>query len=199
MNHFASHAQRRNAELIGTSEILNIFALAGVSLALTIAFYYQLAHHDLPCPLCLLQRAGMIAIGIGFFMNIRFGIRSAHYGVALLGALITGSIAVRQVMMHIVPGRTNGYGTEVFGLHFYTWALLSSVAAVVFIAGMLVLKSWERPAEFKLRVSGLGKISIAIFTLLIAANLLSTVLQCGIGRCGSNPTVYELLELSVTK
>ena len=34
------------------------------------------------------QRAGIILIGIGFLLNMRFGIRSAHYAIGLLGAVV---------------------------------------------------------------------------------------------------------------
>ncbi|MDY7545190.1 disulfide bond formation protein B [Glaciimonas sp. Gout2] len=178
---------------LGASELLNIFALLGISLSLTIAFYYQLALHELPCPLCLLQRVGLIAVGIGFLMNVRFGIRSAHYGVSLIGALLTLAVATRQMFLHIIPGRTNGYGSEVFGVHFYTLAVLSSLAAILFIGAMLMLKTWERPLESKQKVNVAGKFAIVIFTLLIAANLVSTVLECGGGECDSDPTFYQLL------
>src|SRR5215472_10589130 len=40
------------------SAILNMLGLLGISSALAVAFYYQLAFGELPCPLCLLQRAG---------------------------------------------------------------------------------------------------------------------------------------------
>ncbi|MBY9039596.1 hypothetical protein K7461_29900, partial [Pseudomonas fluorescens] len=35
--------------------------------------------------------------------------------------------------------------------------------------------------------------SFAIFALLVAANLLSTVLECGAGQCDDNPVRYLLL------
>ncbi|PUA20491.1 disulfide bond formation protein B [Glaciimonas sp. PCH181] len=193
INHFSSAVKKTTAQAIRISELLNILALFGISLSLLIAFYYQLVLNELPCPLCLLQRVGMIAIGIGFLMNVRFGIRSAHYGVALLGALLTGLVAGRQVLIHIIPGRTNGYGSDVFGVHFYTLAVLSAIAAALFISVMLMLKTIERPAEYRQTSPVLGKISIAVFTLLIAANLVSTVLECGGGECEGNPTFYQLL------
>jgi disulfide bond formation protein DsbB len=36
--------------------ILNAIALYGIALVLTVAFAAQLLLHELPCPLCLLQR-----------------------------------------------------------------------------------------------------------------------------------------------
>ncbi|KAF3997585.1 disulfide bond formation protein B [Glaciimonas immobilis] len=177
----------------GVSDGLNILALYSISLALGIAFYYQLVLHELPCPLCLLQRVGLIAIGIGFMMNVRAGVRSTHYGVAMIGALLAGIIGIRQVFLHIVPGRTNGYGSEIWGVHFYTLTVLSAIAAVLFIAVMLMLKTWERPNKGKHIVHFLGKYAMLIFTALIIANLFSTILECAAGQCEGNPTYYLLL------
>lgn len=176
----------------GLAGFLNLLGLAGISLSLAIAFYYQLVLGELPCPLCLLQRVGMITIGLGFMMNVRFGVRGRHYGVALIGCLLTGAIASRQVLLHIVPG-TGHYGSALFGMHFYTLALLSSIAAAAFIALLLMLPADERAHAHDESMHGLGKAVMVVFTLLIAANLVSTVLECGTGQCDDDPTFYQLL------
>ncbi|WDG77589.1 disulfide bond formation protein B [Pseudomonas chlororaphis] len=177
---------------LNIGDVLNILGLLGISVSLVIAFYYQLFQHELPCPLCLLQRVGMITIGFGFLMNVRFGIRSAHYGVALFGSLLTGAIASRQVFLHILPGDP-GYGVTLFGLHFYTWAVVSALAAIIFISGLLLLKSWEQPSSINHQAHFFGKLAMGVFIFLIAANLVSTVLECGAGECEANPTYYQLL------
>ncbi len=189
---FFSGGALRSSQL-NIGDVLNILGLFGVSVSLVIAFYYQLFQHELPCPLCLLQRVGMIAMGFGFLMNVRFGIRSAHYGVALLGSLLTGAIASRQVFLHILPGDP-GYGEAHFGLHFYTWVVVSALVAIVFISGLLVLKSWERASTIRQQPYFLGKLAIVVFIFLIAANLISTLLECGVGECEANPIYYQLLK-----
>lgn len=171
---------------------LNLLGLSGISLSLLIAFYYQIVLHELPCPLCLLQRVGMIAIGIGFMLNLRFGERSLHYGVALIGCLLTGALAARQVLLHIVPG-TGTYGSALFGMHFYTLALLSAIAATAFIAVLLMLRRSHDAAAPTAGMHAASKAVAILFTLLIAANLLSTILECGAGQCDDDPTYYQLL------
>ncbi|WP_432240158.1 disulfide bond formation protein B [Herbaspirillum robiniae] len=172
--------------------VLNVLGLLAICASLGIAFYYQLALKELPCPLCLLQRAGMILMGIGLMMNVRFGVKAAHYGVALAGALATGVIALRQVFLHITPGDA-GYGSTFMGLHFYTLTALSSLAAVAGIALLLMLKSWEAPARDPAWKSAGGKLACILFILLVAGNLVSTVLECGGGACEDDPTFYQLL------
>ncbi|QRR07533.1 disulfide bond formation protein B [Burkholderia sp. MS455] len=173
-----------------SSQNLNGLALLGVCLTLCIAFYYQFSLGELPCPLCLLQRVGLVLIGLGLVQNVCFGIRSAHYGMILVGALTTGAIALRQVLLHITPG-SGAYGSSFLGLHFYTWAAITAVLTVLFVAGMLVLRSWEHPESQKINI--LGKVATGIFVAIVAANLLSTLVECGFGQCDDNPTVYQWL------
>ncbi|QXF31918.1 disulfide bond formation protein B [Photorhabdus luminescens] len=177
---------------ISVGMIFNLIGLFAISAVLTLAFYYQLALSELPCPLCLLQRAGMIMIGFGFLFNLRFGIKSAHYALSLLGCIVTGIVAIRQVFLHITPGDL-GYGSALFGIHFYTWALICSVIAIIGISVMLILKSLEKTTEAKQKTSVIGQIIIGLFVILITANLISTILECGGGQCDDNPTFYQLL------
>lgn len=173
--------------------ILNMLGLLGISSILTVAFYYQLALGELPCPLCLLQRAGFIAIGIGFLFNLRLGERPSHYAMILIASLVTGFIAMRQVSLHLAPGDP-GYGSTLFGLHFYTWALIAAVGVVCYVALVLVLKDVAGKPLGEAPMDGQASNAVfAIFALLVAANLLSTVLECGAGQCDDNPVRYLLL------
>ncbi|MDR5785423.1 disulfide bond formation protein B [Caballeronia sp. LP003] len=174
---------------------MNLLGLLGISALLAVAFWYQLAHDELPCPLCLLQRAGFVVIGMGFLFNIRIGERPTHYAMVLTGSLITGLISMRQVSLHLAPGDA-GYGSTLFGLHFYTWALLAAVGTVIYVALLFVLKDAARGVrrEGSPRMRALSGAGFAVFALLIAANLISTVLECGAGQCEDNPTHYLLLK-----
>ncbi|HED2503834.1 TPA: disulfide bond formation protein B [Serratia marcescens] len=172
--------------------LVNMVGLLGICVSLVLAFYYQLVMHELPCPLCLLQRIGLIIAGFGFLFNVYFGLRSLHYGMVIIGSVLTGIMASRQVFLHIMPGDA-GYGSTFLGLHFYTWALVTSV--VIIAANAVVLAISEMNASIRplniprtlFRIVGWG------FSLLIAANLMSTVLECGSGQCADNPVIYELL------
>ncbi|MGY3916358.1 disulfide bond formation protein B [Aeromonas australiensis] len=172
--------------------LLNTIGLLGVSLTLLVAFYYQLYLSELPCPLCLLQRVGFIVAGIGFMLNLQFGARGTHYGIVIIGALTTAIIATRQVFLHILPGDP-GYGSTFLGLHFYTWSLVSALLIILAVALVLIMSD-----EIKLSLPGLargGRIASLLFVILIAANLASTLLECGTGPCEDNPTFYQLLGL----
>ncbi|WP_271946626.1 disulfide bond formation protein B [Ruegeria faecimaris] len=105
------------------SRTLNALGTLAVSLVLVLAFGYQLALNELPCPLCLLQRVGFVAVGVGLGLNLLYGARPQHYALMLLAALFGISVSVRQILLHIVPG-TGHYGSPVFGYHYYTWAAI---------------------------------------------------------------------------
>lgn len=173
--------------------ILNMFGLLGISSVLTVAFTYQLVLGELPCPLCLLQRAGFIAIGMGFLFNVRLGERASHYAMILMASVVTGFISIRQVSLHLAPGDP-GYGSALFGLHFYTWALIAAVGVVCYVALVLVLKDLTGERDRGASLNGRAStVVFAIFALLVASNLLSTVLECGAGQCEDNPVRYLLL------
>ena len=150
----------------------------------------QLALGELPCPLCMLQRVGMVATSFGLLMNVRFGPRPAHYGLVIAGALFGAAAASRQVLLHIVPG-SGAYGAPFLGLHLYTWCLLVFLLAVAAVALLLLIEgqfdagradpapSWTRAAAW----------AVMAMTIVCA---LSTFIQCGPTECVDDPTSYWL-------
>ncbi len=66
---------------------LNALSLYAVALVLAAAFAAQLILHELPCPLCLLQRLQFAVLAIGPILNIRYGPRPSHYALSLLAAV----------------------------------------------------------------------------------------------------------------
>src|SRR5258707_8934067 len=116
---------------------LNALSLYAVALVLAAAFAAQLALHELPCPLCLLQRILFATLAIGPILNIRFGPRPSHYATSLLAAVAGAAVSTRQVLLHIMPGDA-GYGSALMGYHYYTWALIGFIAAIVLLASILL-------------------------------------------------------------
>src|SRR5260370_7094162 len=116
---------------------LNALSLYAVALVLTAAFAAQLTLHELPCPLCLLQRILFATLAIGPILNIRFGPRPSHYAMSLFAAVAGAVVSTRQVLLHIMPGDA-GYGSELFGYHYYTWALIGFIATIVLLPAILL-------------------------------------------------------------
>src|SRR4030088_147588 len=97
---------------------LNALSLYAVALVLAAAFAAQFILHELPCPLCLLQRILSATLAVGPILNIRFGPRPSHYAMSLLSAVAGAVASTRQVLLHILPGGAR-YGSALAGLSFY--------------------------------------------------------------------------------
>jgi len=173
---------------------LNALGLLAVSVVLAFAFADQVIYGDLPCPLCILQRAGFAAAGFGLALNLRFGPRPSHYAVTILAAMAGGSVSLRQVALHVVPG-TGSYGNAFLGLHFYTWAFILFGLIVIGTAAMLLLDRQFREADKESApLTGIAMAVFGLFALLTLGNGISTLLECGTGLCPDNPVDYQLLK-----
>lgn len=171
---------------------LNSLGLLALSTALGFALADQLINHDLPCPLCLLQRMAMFAVGIGLVLNIALGHDPRHDGMMIVSAVLGMFIAMRQILLHIVPG-TGAYGDPFLGLHYYTWAFLLFVGVIAGASLMLILFGGAK-SEGGHRIPLLGHVAIGIFLALVVANVVGTTLECGMGACPDHPTSYEVLD-----
>jgi len=169
----------------------NIAGLILICAALVIVFVDQLVARDLPCPLCLLQRACLIAVGIMLCMNLTVGIKTAHYGFLILAACGGIAISLRQIFLHLAP-TDPGYGGLLLGLYFYDWAAISFIIILCTAAIALLLeKGFNQVVPTTNRwIQAL----MVFFLILILANILSTLLECGLGVCPADPIDYRLLD-----
>lgn len=176
---------------LNVSRILNalgLFAMIGV---LSGSLMYQFHLGEQPCPLCLVQRSGMIAVAVGPVLNLLYGMRVRHYSISILGAMAGGAGSVRQMLLHITMGDP-GYGGTVFGLHLYTWA---GITFIIAIAGCAVIMMWTTPFELKdngvlkeggwIRILALVAV-IWLFVYLVAITL-GVIGECGLGMCPDDP------------
>ncbi len=178
------------------SRLLNAIGLLGIGTVLALAFIDQIWFRDLPCPLCILQRVGFLAAGFGIALNIIFGPKPSHYGVAIIGAVAGAAISMRQILIHIVPG-TGSYGNPVFGLHLYTWAFIAFVVIVVGCATMLLDdRQFSRAEPMSVRLKPLPLSALLLFLVLAVANIFSTIALCGAGFCPDEPKDYILFDSS---
>ena len=173
---------------------LNALGLYAIALVLAVAFAAQLVLNELPCPLCLLQRIEFAMLAVGPILNVRFGPRPSHYAVSLLTAAAGAGFAMRQILLHIMPGDA-GYGSALLGYHYYTWAFIGFAAAIILLAAMLLFErqfttdNAARPAE----IGTFARTGVWLVIALAALNVISTLLECGFGACPDNPVAYELL------
>jgi disulfide bond formation protein DsbB len=170
--------------------LINALNILGVAVLLILAFLFQFLLNELPCPLCLLQRAGFLITAIGFLFNLKFGLRPSHYVLSLLGALFTAFVALRQVALHVVPG-SGAYGSAIFGLHMYTWSFIVSMAIVILTSITLGFDTQYR--TFQKDTLHLNKVAHAFFALILVlafTNFIAVVMECGFAPCPDNPVKY---------
>jgi disulfide bond formation protein DsbB len=172
---------------------LNAISLYAVALVLIVAFAAQLWLKELPCPLCLLQRIQFAMLAIGPILNVRFGPRTSHYAVSLLAAIAGAAFAIRQILLHIMPGDP-GYGSALFGYHYYTWAFIGFAVAIVLIALVLLLDGQFAADSKPIEAGAFAHAAVWLVIALTALNVLSTLLECGFAACPDNPVEYELLK-----
>src|SRR5947207_484698 len=166
---------------------LNALGLYGIAFVLAAAFAAQLWLGELPCPLCLLQRIQFALLAIGPMLNVRYGPRPSHYALSLLTAAAGAAFAMRQVLLHIMPGDA-GYGSALLGYHYYTWAFIGFAAALVLIGIMLLFENQfgADAAGTPHAVSAAARIAVALVIALAALNVISTLLECGFAACPDN-------------
>jgi disulfide bond formation protein DsbB len=175
---------------------INTLGLYGIAAILAAAFAAQILLDELPCPLCLLQRILFAMLAIGPILNIRHGPRPSHYALSLLAAVAGAVVSSRQVLLHIMPGDP-GFGSALWGFHYYTWAVIGFAVATVLIAAVLLWDSQFKADEaVSPRPAAGALVHVAIWLVigLTAANVLSTLLECGFAACADNPVSYELLK-----
>lgn len=86
---------------------LNLAGFAICVLLLAYAFYSQFHEHLEPCPLCIFQRIGVIAVGILFlaaFLQHPRALGARIYGVLqLLAAAVGGAVSIRHIYVQHLP------------------------------------------------------------------------------------------------
>lgn len=168
--------------MLRVARFLNALMIAILCGVLSGALWVQFGMGEIPCPLCYLQRLGMIGVAVGAALNLRFGIDPRHYGVCLLSVLFGGSIAMRQILLHIVPG-TGGFGSPVMGMHLYTWSFLVFASCLLGVTLLLMFPFPAKDAGAEQRMNRFEKISVGWLGIVCVINLLSVLQQCHLGPC----------------
>lgn len=168
--------------------------LAGLAAILTAAMVLQVADGEIPCPLCLLQRVAMFGICFGLIRHFRHGYDARNIGISLVWALFLLLVAVRQVLLNIVARPGHAYpGSAVLGLHMPVWSVVIAFAVLLAFAATLALFGGNQtgatpPSPVLTRIGALAGLYVIALCLI---NLVSAILQCGLGAC--HTTGYALL------
>ncbi len=181
---------RLSATLNDAFLLLMLATIAGI---LTTAMVMQYAFGELPCPLCLLQRAAMFGVCFGIIRHFRDGASDRNYGIAQVFALLLLVIAVRQTLLDIAPRPGHAYvGSAVLGLHMPVWSVLIAVALLLAFAVKMTLLGGDAPPRAAPPLVRAARLLGAYVLALGTINLVSVVVQCGLGQC--HTMGYRLLD-----
>ena len=160
-----------------------------IAAILTVAMVMQYAFGELPCPLCLLQRAAMLGVCFGIFMQFRSGFSYSNTGIAMLFALLLLVVAERQSLLDIYPRPGHAYiGSAVFGLHMPVWSIVIGFVLLIAFTAKLAILGGDRhleavPVRTFPRIALAGTV-VGLYVIALAViNLGSVAVQCGIGEC----------------
>lgn len=173
--------------------VCDILAIILINVILWASLYIQFTQFQLPCPLCLAQRMGILGIGLGYVLNLYFGTRARHYALGVIIALLSATIAMLHILLHIVP-ETGSYGIPLFGMHLYTWTF---IVCILFALGNLVLITLLSNPAFTSKTEPVASNCLCItiiatvpLILCILANAASAYAECGLNRCPPDPKSY---------
>ncbi|WP_330297286.1 disulfide bond formation protein B [Streptomyces sp. NBC_00503] len=166
------------------------------------AYFFQFGLWEYPCPMCLLQRMFFLlsALGPAWIIArsrkgpVTTGEWASGWGWAIGAALIGSTVSAAQVLMHIVPPDP-GYAGALFGLHLYTWALITFLAAALAAAAALFLTPVAEPLDAGLASPALrraGAVTLAVLFVFAASNLVACFFLQGFHwQMPGDPTSYQ--------
>ncbi|MFD7081103.1 disulfide bond formation protein B [Streptomyces sp. NPDC002181] len=175
----------------------------GLCATLAGAYFFQFGLWEYPCPMCLLQRMFFLLSALGpawIIVRSRKGAVTAAqwasgWGWAIVAALAGGTVSATQVLMHIVPPDP-GYAGALFGLHLYTWALITFVGAAVAAGAALFLTPRSEPLDAGLTSPALRRaagVTSAVLLAFAATNLVACFFLQGFAwQMPGDPTGYAL-------
>ena len=174
------------------------------SVVMLSAFYIQFVMGEFPCPLCMLQRYGMILATLGalfVIMQARRGtLTTARYaqglGMGLIGVLAGASVSIRQIELHILPGDP-GYGEPFLRLHLYTWAFITFAIVMIYVGLMLMLMPRGIPQAPAAGTAArkVSTVIIWIFIGVVAANVIAIIFLEGFAMVlPDDPLSYNLID-----
>ncbi|WP_196893112.1 disulfide bond formation protein B [Aureivirga marina] len=167
------------------SYFINALFIYVLNFVLLSALGVQFIIGDEPCPLCLLQRMGMMLMIFGLSLNVVNGFKYRNFAFVILFALLGSSFSIRQILLHICPtSGTSGYGSPVFGLHLYTWALIVYLCGI--IASTIFIMSVKKETKRKRKIYKFEKVALYLSLIIIIINVIAAFNECGFGPCCEN-------------
>lgn len=161
---------------------LNALWILVICAVLCAGFWVQIFDKEIPCPLCMLQRIGMISVASAALLNLTCGVKTGHYSLALLSCLFGASVSLRQIALHVCP-QFDTFGTPVFGLSLFTWAFIVFCCSIVAVAFLMFFYDPKESSREPVQMNWLDKFVGGLLLLVTVGNFFSAIVICGFGPC----------------
>ncbi|MFA7324759.1 MAG: disulfide bond formation protein B [Candidatus Nanopelagicales bacterium] len=173
----------RRPVTLDLAQRLNALGAIVAALVIAGAWYFEFSTHEAPCPFCLMIRICFTGIAIGALLNVRFGVRVAHYGLCLLFAVVGMVICFYDVVSSYPPISSWG-STPFMGLHLPTWGFISFAAAAALLGAVMFWEAQFRgtPADTESTPTPwryLGYAAFALIAVITAGNIIIGYTVCG--------------------
>lgn len=162
----------------------------------------QFLLHELPCPLCVLQRYSMLLACLGPIYiiisrqkgELDYQKFTMAYGMSIINDLLGLLFSGRQILLHISPNDP-GYGGAFLGLHFYTWSFITFLIAIIYCAVMLLCSKYFFPDYNKTNkfVDIVSKIILYVFLFTVLVIFIAIIAELGFNfKLPDDPVQYNL-------
>lgn len=168
--------------MVAFQRFLNLLFIYVICAVLLGSYLYQYMRSEEPCTLCLLQRLGMIGVVSSLLLNMKFGIKVQHYGLAILSALLGRMVSLKQIGLHLCP-EFPAFGEPVFGLDLYVWAFMIFSSSIFAAAVLTIFYGITAKQEFPPTWGFFSRLAFWAVLLITLSNFLTTLMECGIGSC----------------
>lgn len=153
-----------------------------ICVVLTIEDIYQIAEHEAPCILCMLQILSLLIVAIGPMLNLRFTTATKNYALSIGGCLFGGYVSLRQIALHACPEFPK-YGYPLLGLELYVWAFIFFALSVAIVMLLLIIHPKDRPVDIPFHMPIYEKAAFVYIFVLSIMNIVTTISECGFGAC----------------
>jgi len=168
--------------MVALQKIGNILWAYVLITVLLAGFGYQIITGEDPCALCFLERLEMIGVAICVLLNLRFGIRPEHYGLAILISATGRLISLRQIALHVCP-QFPTFGTPIFGFDLYVWAFIVFNCSVFAASILLMMFGWCKHDKISSCWKPFGEVAFWLLSAVVAVNLVLMLRICGLSAC----------------
>jgi disulfide bond formation protein DsbB len=152
-------------------QLLHCCGMLSILLALGCSLFVEYFMDQVPCSLCLLQRAAMLGIAIGLYFIFRYGLKLYYYGGCLLWSLFGLSCALRQLAINACKDPST-YPFFFMSYRMYTWSFLGFFASIFGISLLIMFyKPFKTKAPVSLVVASFSALSIFLILCAISAFL----------------------------